>query len=383
MDAGRLAISFHSDLKEIEDDWRLLQENGLCTFYQTYEWCKAWQDTAGQARRVNPAIICGRDQDETLIFILPFTIIMEFGVRRLRWYGTSEITYGMGIYDRKYLLQHPGFLEQAWPEIIDTIGRIDSIRLDNQPGQWQGTANPLLFLFTSRGANQSYKMSLQSDYQALYEKKRSSSSRRSARKRDKNLLRVGSVTFELPETGADTYDVINTMINHQQDRLGKKGIRSVYDESRRAFLQQLAKATGRNGKPVLLPYHIRVDGKICAVMLGGSFQSTYWALISSLTPDETLYRFSPGDYTLRSTIEACCESGMSFFDFAAGDTAYKAHWLDETIVLFETNKVATLKGAILTAAASLGTTLKRGVKQTPWLFSLAQSARKILLEKKN
>lgn len=382
MDANKVVVNLHSSLAELESDWLFLQKNGLCTFFQTYEWCKAWHETAGEARRAEPAVICGRDPEGNLLFILPFAIERHLGSQVLYWYSAAEITYGMGVFDRRFLNESPLAIEQLWPDILSALGGIDAVRLDNQPQAWEGVDNPLRFLFTTRGANQSYRMSLLDDYQTLYEQKRSASSRRGARKRDKKLFAAGDVKFGLPETGHAIYDLINTMINQQQDRLGQKGIRSVYDETRRAFLHQLANATKQDGTPVLLPYYLSVDEEICAVMLGGSFQSTYWALISSLTPDSRLYNLSPGDHALRATIEAVCNRQYRVFDFAAGDTDYKIHWSDEIVPLFETIEAVTTRGTVLSAVTAIKTTAKRVVKQTPWLFSLAQSIRTSLLRKK-
>ena len=381
-----IALSLHSNLDDIENDWLALQGNGLCTFYQTFEWTKAWQDTAGKTRNIVPSIICGRLPDEDLAFILPFVVERHLGNRVLRWHSADELTYGMGIFNRQWLAETPdvsGTMQQLWPEILKTLGKIDTIQLEKQPQSWDGIDNPLRFLFTTRGANQSYKMALQDNYQALYEHKRSGSSRRSARKRDKKLLAAGDVVFGLPQTSDETARVINTMVNQQRSRLGERGIHSVYSDERLAFLQQLAQTTASDGTPMLLPYRLIVDDKICAVMLGGSFQSTYWALISSLTTDTTLHALSPGDHALRAMIEAVCNKGDRLLDFSAGDTPYKSHWCDETVALFETIKVVTLKGAVLATTAMIGSTLKRLIKQTPWLFSFAQSARKALFKKKN
>ena len=382
MSTNTIALGLFSNIAEIEHDWLGLQKDGLCTFYQTFEWCKAWQETAGVARGIEPVIICGRLDDGQLAFILPFAIEKHFGARVLCWYSAAEITYGMGIFNKAWLAEHGDKIRQLWPGILKTIGAVDAIRLENQPDIWDGVENPLKFLFTTRGANQSYKMALQGDYQALYEQKRSSASRRSARKRDKKLLASGKVEFGLPAGGDETAVVIDTMIDQQRQRLGSKGIRSVYSDIRQNFLQQLGKATSDDGTPVLLPYYLTIDGKICAVMLGGNFQSTYWALISSLTNDSRLYALSPGEHALRAMIEAICDRGYGQLDFASGDTDYKKHWRDETITLFESIKALTLKGTVWAGIAFSRTLIKRVIKQTPWLFSLAQSVRKMLFKKK-
>ncbi len=382
MGTHKVEISLHASLGEIEKQWISLQERSLCTLYQTFEWCKTWQETIGKPSGIEPAIICASTRQGKIVFLLPFAIEKTMGIRLLRWYGANEITYGMGIYDYDFLRDNPDFIEALWPEIMASLGGIDSIQLNDQPEKMAGITNPLKFLFTERGANQAYKMDLQLNYQALFEQKRSASSRRKARRRDEKLADIGKVTFDLPEAGAETADVVNAVIEQQKARLGERGIRSVYDQRRQSLLLRLAQTRWQDGTAVLLPFCLRVDGKIVAVTLGGVFQSTYWALISSLTPDTSLYKFSPGDRALRETIQATCERGLKVFDFAAGDTEYKLHWNDEIIRLFETNKIVTAKGLALTTTTAVRTKSKRMIKQTPWLFSLAQSARKLLLGKK-
>jgi len=375
-----ITLSLHSSFAEIEDDWLELQKNGLGTFYQSFEWCKAWHETAGKIRGIEPAILCGRLDDGQLVFILPFAIEKQLGFKVLRWYSAQEITYGMGVFDRQWLAEHPDQLKLLWPDILKMLGTVDTIKLESQPKIWDGIENPLQFLFTTRAANQSFKMAIHDNFQALYEQKRSASSRRGARKRDKKLLAVGEVSFGLPDGLDETARVIDIMLHQQRRRLGEKGIRSVYSDTRQAFLQRLAKSTALDGSPILLPYHLTIDGKIAAVMLGGTFQSSYWALISSLTTDSRLHVLSPGDHTLRAMIKALCQKSYRTIDFAAGDTDYKSHWSDEIIPLYETIKAQTIKGTIWTGYAFVRTLTKRIIKQTPWMFSIAQATRKALFK---
>lgn len=381
MGSGGLTINLHNKLEEIECEWLNLQNDGWCTFFQSYEWAKAWQDTTGVAHGVDPKIICAKDTSGKTVFILPFMVSKQAGCKVLTWHGTSELTYGMGLFDREFLQHNPNCIENSWDEILDLLENIDLINLEKQPDELDGVNNPLSFLFTTRGANQSYRMDVHSDYEALYAQKRSSSSRRSARKRDKKLYDAGDVQFGLSQFGSDTGQLIDTMIDHQRIRLGKRGIHEIYDDDRLAFLQELALARGQDGQPVFLPYHLKFNDEIYAVMLGGRFQSTYWAMISSLTPDPKHYSLSPGDLALRLTIQDVCNNQYKNFDFAAGDTKYKQNWADGSVSLFESISAVTLKGSLMTMAAKSITTVKRAIKQSPKLFSLAQNVRKFFLKK--
>jgi len=373
-------ICLHRDMSELQADWLSLQEHGLCTFYQTYEWCAAWHETAGKARGIKPLIISGRLKDSgKLAFILPFSLESIFGVQTLRWFSSEEVTYGMGVFDRQILTQNPKLVEELWPQIIDKIPNLEAINLEKQPAEWDDIENPLRFLFTNQGASQSFLMALQPDFDALYGSKRSSSSRRSARKRDKKLHTAGRVQFGLPDMGPDTANVINAMFKQQKKRLGMRGIRVVFDDTRRVFMLKLSEATNKNGDPVLLPYNLSIDNEICSVMLGSSFQSTYWALSSSLTSDTSLYPLSPGDHTLRAMIKDVCQKNYRLFDFSAGAADYKSQWSEKTLHLLEANAGVTVKGKIGAFITRTGAKLKRTIKQSPALFSVAKSARKLLL----
>ena len=63
----------------------------------------AWLETAGAAAGAKPVIIVGRDPTGDLLFLLPFSIRRRQGCRVLEWMGGQQMTYGYGLYDRRFL----------------------------------------------------------------------------------------------------------------------------------------------------------------------------------------------------------------------------------------------------------------------------------------
>src|SRR5207249_11331833 len=92
----RLAV--HSEVGELEKEWLDFQVHASGTLYQTYQWCRGWQDTVGPTRGVEPRIITGRETGGRLLFILPFGLRRAHGLRILEWHAGRQCSYGYGLY---------------------------------------------------------------------------------------------------------------------------------------------------------------------------------------------------------------------------------------------------------------------------------------------
>jgi CelD/BcsL family acetyltransferase involved in cellulose biosynthesis len=373
LDAPAVVLTVHSRIDELEEEWLGFQARAAGTIYQTYQWCRAWQDTAGATRRVEPRIVTGRAADGKLLFLLPFGLRHAYGLRILEWHSGRQCNYGYGLYERGFLGQAESwFATQGW-RIFTLVGPLDAIDLADLPDHWSGLGHPLSSWFSLAGPNISFLMRLSRDFDALYEAKRSPETRRGNRKRDAKLAKEGKVEFGLPANRAETHRLLDQMFTHQADRLAESGIEGVFSASARSFIHHLVDLPDRM-QPILLPYHLSIDGELQAMMLGGHYGNSYWALISSLAASASR-RHSPGDAALRRTIEACCRRGLSFFDFSSGNTAYKRHWADGEVVLHHTVRGVTLKGYLWAFARCLGVLAKRTIKRSPSLWALASWAR--------
>jgi CelD/BcsL family acetyltransferase involved in cellulose biosynthesis len=372
----RLAV--HSNIAELEEEWLAFQAHASGTLYQTYQWCRAWQDTAGPARNVEPRIVTGREANGRLLFILPLALRRAYGLNILEWHSGRQCNYGYGLYDSAFLRHAESwFASQGW-RIFSLAGPLDAIDLADMPVVWNGFPHPLRAWFSLIGPNVSYFMRLPRDFEALYQAKRSPETRRGNRKRDAKLGKEGKVEFVLPCTRAETHARLDEMFAHQAARLAESGIRDVFPASARAFIHRLVDLPDRM-QPILLPYHLTIDGRMEAMMLGGHHGNGYWALISSLAASSAR-RHSPGDAALRKTIEACCLRGLSFFDFSSGNTAYKLHWADEAVVMHHAVRGVTLKGYLWALARVANIAAKRSIKQSPMLWSLASGARRLIAQ---
>lgn len=376
----RIVIEVCRDAHALEAEWLDFQKQAAGTFFQTYQWCSTWLETAGAAKGAEPLIVLGRDPTGDLLFLLPFCVRRRQGCRILEWMGGQQMTYGYGLYDRRFLRQAgPWFASEGW-SIPAKLPDIDAIDLAEMPVTWEDHEHPLASWFSFPGANFSYVLKLDGNFENVYARKRSGETRRGNRKRDAKLMKAAKVEFGLAQDRAQMHQLIEDMFAQQRSRLAESGIHGVFDEHEIEFVHRLIDLPDTM-QPVLLPYYMMADGELEAVAMGGHHGGGYWALISSLGSPR-LRRYSPGDALLRRTIEGCCARGLSFFDFSSGSFDYKLAWADQSIRLHHTLRGLTWRGYAWALARYLALSAKRMIKRTPILWSGLTMARRRILGKK-
>ena len=371
----RIAIEAHRDLDALEAEWLEFQERAAGTFFQTYQWCSAWIATAGAAAGAEPLIVTGRDPSGELLFLLPFCIRRRSGCRILEWMGGQQMTYGYGLYDRRFLRHAAAwFAAEGWA-VLAQLNDVDAIDLAEMPAVWEDHEHPMKSWFSIAGRNFSYVLRLGHDYETVYARKRSGETRRGNRKRDAKLFTAAKIEVGSPVDRGATHQLIEDMFEQQSSRLAESGIHGVFNTHERQFMHRLIDLPDHM-QPVLLPYCMKADGELEAVALGGLYGGGFWALISSLGSPR-LRRYSPGDALLRRTIEACCSRGLRFFDFSTGSFDYKLAWADESIRLFHAVRGLTWRGYAWALLRCLTLSLKRFIKRTPFLWNALQTMRRM------
>lgn len=372
----RIEINSTRDVRTLEAEWLRFQDQAAGTFFQTYQWCSTWLETAGAAQNATPLIVTGRDPSGALQFILPFCVRKRQGCRVLEWMGGQQMTYGYGLYDRAFLRDAASwFATQGWA-IFSELKGVDAIDLAEMPAQWEGSAHPLASWFTLAGPNCSYLLRLDGDYETVYGRKRSGETRRGNRKRDAKLQKAAKIEVGLPRDRDHAHRLIEQMFAQQRDRLAESGIHGVFNEHERQFVHHLIDLPDHL-QPVLLPCYMTADGELEAMALGGLHGGGFWALISSLGSPR-LRRYSPGDALLRRTIETCCGMGLTFFDFSSGSFDYKLAWADEEVRLHHAMRGLTVRGYGWALMRIARLAAKRGVKRTPFLWNAVLTARRTL-----
>lgn len=374
--SARVTVAAFTDIAALEGDWRELEEEGVATLYQSYAWCRAWLETAGRHMGVKPVAVAGQDEHGRLLFLLPLQIRRRLGVRVLEWLGAPHGNYGHGLFHRDFLPLARAWFDGNLARVLAAAGRYDAISLREIPVTLQGIASPLAGHFNLRSVNHSYGLHLAPDFEALHRRKRDREDRRMARKKLDRLHAQGKVTMDLPASAAELHQTLAIMFAQQEGRLAERGVHGVFGPAERRFVHHLADLQ-EPGHLALVPYALKLDGKILAVMLGAVHGGTFWALISSLAPGD-IRKSSPGDLALRHAIESCCTEGLTYLDFSSGDSRYKTSWADDVIELRAIVGAVNLRGFAFALLLAAHQPLKRGIKQSPLLMAAASNLRKIV-----
>lgn len=370
-----VTVEMSADPVAIGVEWRQFEAHAIGSLYQTWAWCSAWMETVGTAWEVQPLIVRGHCDGETL-FLMPLQIRRRQGVKVLEWLGAPHLGYGFPMLDPAFAAEARGWFAKNLDKVFHQLPAHDAISLADNPHRLLGVENPLSPAFNLKGANQSFAMRLQPDFAALHAAKKSAARRRTARKNENALAQSGTPSFGLPETAAETHALLDVMFRNQEQRLAELGIHGVFGDIERRFVHRLADIQDKD-RPILAPYALSQNGEVLAVMLGGLHANVYWALISSLAPGPQR-RHSPGDAALTRTIAACCERGLAMFDFSPGDADYKRLWADEVIDLSVILKARSYRGLAWCVAMTARTLGKRLIKTTPWLHAKSKTVRRTL-----
>ena len=375
---GGLHIRVAADHAAIASEWQWLQENGLCTYFQTRAWCLAWLEEVGPALRAKPLFVLATSVDGRPAFLLPLQTRERHGFRVLEFLTVPHASYGMGLFDQSFLQTSSlDWFSSHFAAVLQMLPAFDVVYLRDMPERILGQVNPLFPLARIKGANSAFMMRLNSDFEKLLSTKRSTETLRNMRKRDKRLQALGDVNFGPPLNDDERLRVVTQMFSDQEARLGETGIREIYGETDKRFLMKLTDA-GKHANAALVPYRLLINGKLACVLLGGTACNTFWAMITSLGEGDWR-KHSPGDYTLRHVIAEQCTSGLQWFDFALGHSGYKLDWADEEIETALLVQSSTPKGFILALGFAAKNVCKRILKRQPLLSRAAYSIRRVLL----
>jgi CelD/BcsL family acetyltransferase involved in cellulose biosynthesis len=203
--SGAINLTLHDDLVTAERDWRHLEQTGDCTPFQTLDWLSAWQRHIGSLTHVSPAIVTGRRGAE-ILFLLPLAVERGTLVRRLTFLGQDLGDYNAPLLARDFSkFMTPGAFGAIWQDVLALIQsspalRHDMVVLAKMPKAVGTQGNPMLCLDVQLNPSGAYETALGGDWEAFYNAKRSSATRRRDRTKVKRLGELGAVRFADPRT---------------------------------------------------------------------------------------------------------------------------------------------------------------------------------------
>jgi len=376
-----LMLSVHGDLAAIERAWRHFEATAALTSFQSFDWLARWQRHIGIRRGTRPAVVLGRDLDGDLLFILPLALERRYLVRRLCWLGGDLCDYHAPILGDRFraYLGTDGFAP-VWHDILALLGtsprfRFDVIDLQQMPETIAGQMNPFVDLPVTLHPSGAHIATLSGDWENFYAAKRSAATRKSERKKLKQLAEHGAIGFADAE-GAEALSTMDVLIAQKARSLGRMGVENFFTRpGYREFFLDLA--SDRSLTDFVRVGRMTVGPTIAATSFGLIHRDCYYLMLSSYD-DGDIARFGPGRVYLHELLRRAIGRGLYYFDFTVGDESYKREWSDVEMRLYDHTAAATMRGlpvAIFTAAYRCA---KRLIKQTPALWNAFSKMRNFM-----
>jgi CelD/BcsL family acetyltransferase involved in cellulose biosynthesis len=359
---------------EARADWVELLACAPASPYQSYDYVSLWFETVGPDLGLSPFIVVARDPRGAPLALVPLA------TRRMAGLCIAEFLCGRDS-NLNLALLRPGTTLDLRRILLGAARKgahpVDIYVLRNQPRRFAGADNLLAQGEAGASASFAYGTSLPADPAALW-RRLSKEARKKLRKKEQRLVAQGDLVFEHGVQGARAKEIVAAMIAQKSARFVEMGVSSPFSSpQKRAFLER-ASAAG-----VIEAHALVLSGRIVATYLGLVHRERFSALANSFASDRAVARCSPGDVLLHALMRDLVRRGFADFDLGIGEARYKDSVCDDVIELSDATIAVTRFGALAAPGFRMALSLKRTIKQTPWLSRLAMRLRRFAARRRS
>lgn len=364
------AVETHASCDEISSDWKRMEIACPISGYQTRAWIEPWLDVIGRARGAQPLFILGRDSAGAPAVLLALTVSSSAGLRIASYAGDRDSNINMP-------LVQPGVrLDALTARRVLTQGarqaNVDAFALLNQPVDWRGAPHALAALQAQASPSFLHSMQLAANADALLQERLSSDGRKRLRWRLRKLAEHGPVSLQLAQTPEQALATIEAFRRQKRIRIDEMGAAGGFDVD---LVCDFFQAAALRDNPAVELHALRTGERIAAMYCGIVHDGCYHAMVNSYETDRDFARASPGDVITTLLLQSLSERGLAEFDLGVGEAGYKAAWCDRRGALFDTFVGVSAAGKAYCLARSAQQRTKRYIKQSAWLWPLAQKVR--------
>ena len=373
--AGRpSAFAFLDVFVSIEaarEPWAEIGKIAPASPYQGFEFARAWLETVGAARRVEPMIVVARDEAGKVSALLPLGAFSLGPLRLAAFLGGKDANFAMGLF-------RPGV---AWPpeEIAALLAaaarvaapRVDAFLFVNQPRDWQGAPNPLAGAPGQPSPSFAYKSALPRDFAVWRDAHASKEAQKKLRKKVKRLEAMGPLAHRRAVDAADVERILSAFDAQRRARMRAMGIADPYESAEaQAFLKRLALNGLAEGAPRLELHALIVGDRIAATFGALSAGDRLSGLFISYDADPEIARSSPGELMVQAVVREAIARGLTTFDLGVGEARYKDDACETVEELFDSAVAVTALGRVAAFAFMAKQRAKRRIKRSPRLLAL-------------
>lgn len=373
--AGRtFTVETFDEPARIEALWRDLQDNGLSSPYQRYDWVRAYVETCAHAEGFVPRILVLRDASGRAVLLLPLAVWRQRGLCVARLIGGKQANFGLAVWAAD-TAPSPFELKALLRDVGTRQLGLDAYVFANLPLSWRGVQNPL-----AEGGwpspSDGYRMALDPDAEATLKRAYGSETRKKLRNKERKLKELGEVRHLVAAAAEDVERILGVFFQQKRERFDHLGIANPFeDRAKRDFLKAACLAGLARDAPAIELHALMAGERIVATFGGAADGTRFCGMFNSFDTSPESSRSSPGELLLMRVIAEQCRKGRDTLDLGVGEAAYKDSVCDAVEPLVDVTLGVSARGRLYAVATDGVSQAKRFIKRTPWAWTLAQRLR--------
>jgi CelD/BcsL family acetyltransferase involved in cellulose biosynthesis len=336
-----LKIEVHSHPRNVEADWRTLEQQGGCTVFQRFDWSGAWFDAASQDPTIAPLIVLVRDSVGACVMILPLVCHAANGLRTI---GFADL----GVCDYNAPLIAPQFepnteqLRQLWRRIRHVLPAHDLLFLEKMPRQSANQLNPLVDMtgvdaYVQNAVGTPIDRGQGDDVTVYFSSKFAPKMRERLRK----LVKKAPVQFAMAQDGATQARYMELFTRNFAE---KSAVDPTFnDVLGHPYWRNLYLTSLHGAAPAARVGALLIDGEEAALCFGLLHQGAYHLILHTYL-GQRWKNHSPGLQLIHHTMQWALDEGLQYFDFTLGAEAYKLDFGGVELPLYQLAQAGSLRG---------------------------------------
>ncbi|MEX0628722.1 MAG: GNAT family N-acetyltransferase [Cucumibacter sp.] len=371
--ADLVTLTVSSELAEVEQGWRRLEDFGVESPGQNFDFIRSWTKATGLPRDRQVYLVAHAGARP--VALLALQAVRRFGARVLTFIPGSHVGCNAPLIDTGWLETLDADARKAlWRRVFRALPRADAVYLPAVPSPYLGKVELFEGIGTTSGSDALYRSEF-SSWAECDATMRKSKQRKRDRQQGEKLEALGQISYGTAQPH-EYGDVLTTMFRQKAERFAVLGIDDPFaDPKIRAVFLDVIK-TAETLKPEL--FVLRLDGEIAAVRYGLGHGEKVFALISAMSEDPLMQTGSPGRQEIFRTVQSVFDRGYRMLDLGLSINDEKHSWCNRELTVRTHYFPRTPAGWLFMQAQRGLDRLKLEVKTDERLFGFYKRIRGVL-----
>ncbi len=354
-----LRLSLHRSVAECENSWRAAATHCAGFVFQSFDWQSAYQATIGTAEGVLPLIVHVADPSGRSLLILPLGIYRRGWLRVLRLLGGVVTDYNAPLIDPDFAGQiSEAEFATLWRRILDLLPPVDLVWLRRMPEVIDGVRNPMVRLPDAEHTKDAHAAALPATFEAFKAQRGAKLFRENGRQR-RRLAERGGVETRFLDQAAEGLAILDTLARQKSRRWRETGVRDMFASPGYLDFYRRLTAQGLRDDGRVHIGSLAVDGLVVATNWAVIYRGRFYDLLGGYEAGEWA-RLSVARLLVENIVQWCiADPEVTVYDLTVGAEAYKHHWADHSLAMYELLAPCSRVGRVYVAYRGWRARLKR------------------------